>query len=152
MWRTKKTVLSLCLFYLLVFASPVFAQTDPPLLPACPGLNVSGTVIDIDSAELIVTLELMDGTICTVTLAEGDYDHPVIALLGMYFDDVSAEALSGSLQALQGCVLFDVADGTWKWVNCDVPGALQVKVTGVDELGGIHRFAGGYWGRSKYSG
>ncbi len=38
----------------------------------------------------LVTVRLADGAQCTVVLAQGTYNHPVTALLGRYFDDVSA--------------------------------------------------------------
>jgi hypothetical protein len=130
----RKTVLIFCLFYLLVSVVPVFAQEEPPPGP-CVGLNVSGTVVAVDEAAMVVTLALEDGTQCTVVLDEGGYDHPVIALLGQYFDDVRPELLSETLNALKGCVL-QVGD-TWMWEPCETPGALEAKITSFDELEGF---------------
>ena len=132
----KKTVLILCLFYLLVGVFPVFAQAETPPGP-CAGNNVSGTVVAVDQVTMIVTLALEDGTRCTVVIDDGAYDHPVIALLGQYFDDVSTEALAESLQTLKGCALFDETGGTWHWVACDTPGAVPVTVNTFDETAGF---------------
>jgi hypothetical protein len=59
---------------------------------------VSGTVVAVDE-DGVVTIDT-GGDLCTVML-DGTWDHPIVALLGSYFDDASAEALSEALDALQ---------------------------------------------------
>jgi hypothetical protein len=90
----------------------------------------------VDSLTGLVTVRLADGAQCTVVLAQGTYNHPVTALLGRYFDDVSAEALADVLAALKGCAL-NAPEVGWTWVSCNTPGAVEVTVTGVNPEGGF---------------
>jgi hypothetical protein len=127
----KKATLFLVLVLTLAITVPVVAQDsgqDPP--PPCEGEGVSGQVVAVD--ENTVTIDTVDNGRCTVTL-DGEYDHPIVSLLGAYFGDVSAEALAEALEATQGCVAYDEAEGVWTWADCDSDGAVKVKVTGVAE-------------------
>lgn len=68
--------------------------------------SVEGTVIAVDDEAGTVDVLLEDGSCVTVTLAEGDYDHPVVALLADYFGGASLEDYEDALDAL------DTEDGT----------------------------------------
>ncbi len=131
--RLKISIPILLFAVLLVFTLPVYAQ-DPATAPCAS--PVSGTVVAVDPLTGLVTVGLADGGQCTVVLAQGTYQHPVTALLGQYFDDVSVETLAEALDALQGCAL-DVPEVGWTWVSCDTPGAVAVTVTGTDPEGGF---------------
>lgn len=76
--------------------STAFAQTDE-ILP-CGGENVAGTVIGVEDQTVIV--ETDGGTLCSVTLS-GEFEHPIVELLGNYFGDVSVESLAEALGSLE---------------------------------------------------
>jgi hypothetical protein len=126
--RTRISGVLITTVFLLFFSMTAFAQEGDPA--PCTGENVSGMVVAVDSVNGVVTIDTGDGMLCTVTLSPGDYSHPIVALLGQYFDDVNPEALGESLDALHGCALEDAATMTWIWVNCDTPDAVPVTVMG----------------------
>jgi hypothetical protein len=154
---SKKFTLLIILILALSAAVPVLAA--PPAqetLSACPA-NVSGTVVAVDETTNTVTIEyVVDETTgetaqCTVTLEDKTYDHPIVALLGDYFDKVDAAALQAELeQALDEtkvCAMYtpppegSTEPGTWAWVardettgECPV-GAEEVMVVGTDSEG-----------------
>ena len=129
--RLKMSVPIVLCILLLLFVVPAFAQE--PEVATCVS-PVSGTVVGVNASTGLVTVGLADGTQCTVTLGQGSYNHPVVALLGQYFDDVSAEALAGALAALQRCAL-PFPEGSWTLVSCDTPGRVEVTVTGANPDG-----------------
>jgi len=107
-------------------AGPAAAQEE---IPACSGENVSGTVVAVDEANGTVTLATEDG-LCTVTLS-GDYDHPIVSLLGAYFGDVNIEALAAALQATRVWVVCEADDCTLADEADD--GALAATILGLTE-------------------
>lgn len=113
---------------------PVAAQEggEGEVLP-CGGESVSGTVVAVDEETRVVTVDTGDG-LCTVML-DGEYDHPIVALLGSYFGDVSAESLTTALEATQGCAVYDPDSDAWTWADCDVEDAVAVTVVAENENG-----------------
>jgi hypothetical protein len=93
--RTKLTPILVLALMLSTFTS-AFAQSED-ILP-CSGENVAGTVIGVDDQTVIVETE--GGSLCSVTLS-GEYEHPIVELLGNYFGDVSAESLAEALGSLE---------------------------------------------------
>ena len=112
-------------------AAPLAQDPVPEPLP-CVGASVAGTVVAVDPATGTVTVQLSDGTQCTVNITV-DESHPIVLLLGKYFGDVSADNLEEALNDTQGCVSFD---GTaYSWVDCEtVPESEQVKVISYDPV------------------
>jgi len=138
-WKTM-FMISLVLALALPAVAPVAAQEEPPageILP-CAGEGVSGTVVAVDEEAGLVTVYTGDGLLCTVTL-DSDYDHPIVALLGTFFGDVSAEDLAAALEdteeARQGCALYDPVGAAWAWADCDAEGAVPVTVLAENEDG-----------------
>jgi len=138
-WKTM-FMISLVLALALPAVAPVAAQEEPPageILP-CEGEGVSGTVVAVDEETGLVTVYTGDGLLCTVAL-DSDYDHPIVALLGEFFGDVSAEDLAAALEdseeARQGCALYDPANDAWAWADCDAEGAVPVTVLAENEGG-----------------
>jgi hypothetical protein len=126
--RSRAMVFLLVMGLLIISATAAFAQ-EGDLLP-CTGDNVSGTVVAVDSDTGTVTIDTGEGELCTVTLSDGNYDHPIVALLGQYFDDLDPASLEDALATLQGCAVQDPITMVWSWVDCDTPGAVPVTVTG----------------------
>ena len=138
-WKTM-FMISLVLALALPAVAPAAAQEEPPageILP-CAGEGVSGTVVAVDEEAGLVTVYTGDGLLCTVTL-DSDYDHPIVALLGTFFGDVSAEDLAAALEdteeARQGCALYDPVGAAWAWADCDAEGAVPVTVLAENEDG-----------------
>jgi hypothetical protein len=131
--HTKVTLL-IILFLALTIVAPVAAQEggDDELSP-CGGENVSGTVVAVDEETGVVTIDTGDG-LCTVTL-DGEYDHPIVTLLGSFFGDVSAETLETALETTQGCAVYDPDSDAWTWADCDAEGAVAVTVIAENEDG-----------------
>lgn len=118
------------------FAASGLAQTTT--LAPCAGENLSGQVVAVDEATNTVIVQLADGTRCTVTVT-GTYDHPIAALLGMYFGDVSASSFAEALTQTEGCAHPTVnADGsvTYSWAGAGtcVTGDQSVRVTQVTQV------------------
>lgn len=128
--RTKVALL-LALALTLAVVGYVAAQEGEPT--PCVGESVSGTIVAVDEETGIVTIDTGDG-LCTVALG-GEYDHPIVALLGAYFGDTSAEDLAAALEATQGCAIYDPGSGTWAWADCDAEGAVDVTVVAENEDG-----------------
>jgi hypothetical protein len=84
----------------------------------------------VDEATGVVTVQTEDG-LCTVTLTEGETDHPIATLLGTFFGDVSVDDLIEALEVVQGCAVEQ--EGVWQWSACDVEGAVPVRVIGEEE-------------------
>jgi hypothetical protein len=119
--QTRMKTLLLALALILAVAMPAAAQEGD-----CVG-EVSGTVVAVDQESGMVTVETEAGP-CTVTL-DGEYDHPIVALLGAYFGDVDAESLAAALQIAHGCALQVVVGGPWTWADCDTDDAVPVTYT-----------------------
>ena len=129
-----KAALVITIALALVFVTPVAAQGAEDDTPApCAGEGVSGTVVAVDEATGTVTVDTGDG-LCTVLL-DGEYDHPIVTLLGQYFGDVNAEALAAALDTTQGCAVQDPRDLSWSWADCDAVGAVEITVTGENDDG-----------------
>jgi len=131
-FKTEVAVV-LVLALTLVAVLPVAAQEGE--IPSCGGESVSGTVVAVDEETGTVTLEPDDGLgPCTVTL-DGEYDHPIVDLLGSYFGDVSAEDLGAALEDTQGYAVYDPETGEWSWAPPDAEGAVAVTVVAENEDG-----------------
>lgn len=94
------------------------AQEEVTCTPVEEAGNVEGTVIGVDDEEGTVDILQEDGTCVTVSFEEGDYDHPIVALLAEYFGGVSVEDLDDALDTLEldEGVVVDIEeqdDGTW---------------------------------------
>lgn len=118
-----RAVLIIATIASLATVVPVAAQDGGP--PPCEGESVSGTVVAVDEGTGVVTVDTGAG-LCTVAL-DGGYDHPIVAVLGSYFGDVSVEDLAEALEATQGCVVQDGA--SWAWADCG-EGTTPVTVVG----------------------
>jgi hypothetical protein len=127
----QRVVLLLALVLVLVNVEPVAAQGSV-LLP-CSGESVSGTVVAVDEETGTATLDTGAG-LCTVVLG-GEYEHPIVALLGSYFGDVSVEDLASALETTQGCAVHDPDSDTWAWADCDADGAVPATVIAENEDG-----------------
>jgi hypothetical protein len=117
----------------LAVVGSVAAQDGEIPPPPCEGEGVSGTVVAVDEEGGIVTVDTGDGW-CTVTL-DGEYDHPIVALLGSYFGDVSAGSLAEALDTTQGCAVHDPDSDTWTWADCSDEDAVPVTVVAENEDG-----------------
>lgn len=129
------TKIALMIIVVLALATvvPVAADDGGDEPAPCEGESVSGTVVAVDEASRTVTVDTGVGP-CTVTLLDGEYDHPIVELLGRYFGDVSAESLTEALETTQGCAIYDVGIPVWIWADC-AAGAYEVTVTGENEDG-----------------
>jgi hypothetical protein len=130
--RSQTSIVRVVVLVLLMLAVavPVAAQGEE-ILP-CAGEGVSGTVVAVDPETGVVTISTAGG-LCTVAL-NGEYDHPIVALLGAYFGDISAETLAESLQATQGCATLDELTGEYTWGDC-TPDSVEVTVIGENDDG-----------------
>lgn len=130
----KKLALLTVLILALVSVAPVAADSgETDEVSPCAGEGVSGTVVAVDEETGVVTVYTSAG-LCTVTL-DGEYDHPIVALLGSYFGDVSAESLAEELETTGGCAVLDSGSGTWAWADCDTEDAVWVTVIGENDDG-----------------
>ncbi len=119
-----RTIASLVVLALMLAAAiPAAAQVGAA--PPCEGESVAGTVVAVDEETGTVTIDTEDG-LCTVTL-DGEYDHPIVALLGAYFGDVDAESLAAALETVHGCAR--LVSGVWTWAVCGTAGAVSVTYT-----------------------
>jgi hypothetical protein len=117
----------------LVFVAPVAAQEvepEPEILP-CEGESVTGTVVGVEDD--VVTLDTGEG-LCTVSIA-GDYEHPIVAVMGAYFGETSADDLAEAVAGTQGCAVYDADTDTWAWADCEDEGAVAVTIVGENEDG-----------------
>jgi len=128
--QTKVAMLLALALTLSVVGSAAAQGSEPP---PCSGESVAGTVVAVDEETGVVTLDT-GGDLCTVTLGDG-YDHPIVALLGSYFGDVSIEALAAALETTQGCAVQDTDSGEWAWADCSAAGAVPVTVVGENKDG-----------------
>jgi hypothetical protein len=80
--------------------------------------------------------------LCKVTL-DGEYDHPIVSLLGSYFGDVSADDLTAALENTQGYAVYDPDTGEWTWTDDGTEGAEAVTVVAENEDGTFTVLMGG---------
>lgn len=133
MIKKGKLALPLALVLAVALVVPVMAQEGEP--PPCEGEGVSGTVVAVDEETGEVTLDTGgDLGLCTVTL-DGEYDHPIVSLLGSYFGDVSADDLAAALESTQGYAVYDPDTGEWTWADGDTEGAVAVTVVAENDDG-----------------
>ena len=133
MIRKGKSALPLALVLALALVVPVMAQEGEP--SPCAGEGVSGTVVAVNEETGEVTLATdPDLDLCTVTL-DGEYDHPIVSLLGSYFGDVSADDLGTTLEDAQVYAVYDPDTGEWTWADGDTEGAVAVTVIAENEDG-----------------
>jgi hypothetical protein len=128
--RVKATLL-LILALVLGIVGPVAAQEGET--PPCGGESVSGTIVGVDEETGMMTIDTGAG-LCTVALG-GEYEHPVVALLGAYFGNVNTESLATAQDAIQGCAVYDADSDVWAWADCDAEGAVDVTVNAENEDG-----------------
>ena len=128
-----KLALPLALFLAIALVVPVMAQEGET--PPCGGEGVSGIVVAVDEETGEVTLDTGgDLGLCKVTL-DGEYDHPIVSLLGSYFGDVSADDLTAALEDTQGYAVCDPDTGECTWTGDDAEGAVAVTVIAENEDG-----------------
>lgn len=101
----NRLIVPIILIFALSFTAGSALAQEEELSP-CPGDQVSGTVVAVDEETGTVTVDTGEG-LCTVGISSGDYDHPIVALLGAYFQNVSAEDLQAALDGLQAQVACD---------------------------------------------
>ncbi|MDX1436318.1 MAG: hypothetical protein R3335_05885 [Anaerolineales bacterium] len=126
----QKRILAFGLVVILLLLTSTSVLAEDGGLAPCPGDSVTGTVVAVDSSTGTVTIDLGEGALCTVTLSDGNYSHPIVSLLGNYFDDVNPAEIEAALMSLQGCALEDLTMMTWQWVSCDTPDSVPVTIHG----------------------
>jgi hypothetical protein len=128
MIKTLKRATLIVLAMAVMFpAGLAFAAGSPDGVTACTGDNVQGKIIAVDENG-VITIDTGAG-ICTVTL-NGNYNHPIVTLLGTYFGDIQAGDLSNALQNVQGCATVSGTSGTW--ADCSDQGAVPVQFVSFD--------------------
>lgn len=149
-YRTPVSIM----FTLVLIMSTVAGALAAPFaeeLPACSG-TITGTVVAVDPETGTITIDI-DGSMatttdrCTVTVG-GDFEHPIVNLLGTRFTNVSPEdfdqAVIDQLQNLNACVLpvVDPVTGatTYTHVACDTLDTNQqaVVITWYDPVTGLY--------------
>ena len=126
--------LKLSLILILALAlSPlgIAAAQEDESVPCAEG-QVSGTVVAVDEETGTVTLDTGEEGLCTVTL-KTDFAHPIVALLGTFFSEVSAESLAAALEATQVWVVCDEDTGLCTLASEDDEGAVAATVVAVTE-------------------
>lgn len=88
--------------------SVAFAQDYPP--SPCTGDAVSGTVIAVDTTLGIATIQLADGSSCTVDMTQS-YSQPIIGLLANFFETTTPDSLATDLSSLQTTIVCDPVTG-----------------------------------------
>jgi hypothetical protein len=124
LWRVTLIVLALAV---MLPAGLSLAAGSSEDIAACTGDNVQGTIIAVDENG-VITLDTGSG-FCTVTL-NGNYSHPIVALLGRYFGDIQVGDYTDALQGATGCAV--VTDGTGAWSDCSAEGAVPVQFVSFD--------------------
>ena len=128
-----KTKVVLGFILILALAFPGAALAKPASLDACTGDTVSGIVVAVNETTGEITFYTDDGTLCTVVKNLEEYDHPVIDLLGQYFEKVSLEELSANLETLQTWVVFNTTTNSWEFATETDTGAVSAMVVAVTE-------------------
>jgi len=110
---TKRLLIfSFALVFVLSITSAVFAEEA---IPACIGTKISGTLVDFYDSTQTLVLNTESG-LCTVTyLQDADYGHPIVTLLGNYFEvDFGSYDSDGFAAALDGTeVCVESSGGSW---------------------------------------
>lgn len=88
--------------------SAAFAQDFPP--SPCTGDSVSGIVTAVDTTLGIATIQLSDGSSCTVDMTQS-YSQPIVGLLANFFETTTPDSLSADLSALQTTIVCDPVTG-----------------------------------------
>ncbi len=136
--KSRKIVIVSVLALLSLLVGTAWAQEEDPseTIPFCPGTSVSGTVVGVDEEHATVTLYTTEG-LCKVQLDEGNYDHPIVSLLGQFFDHVSARTLFEALSNVDTdiCVIPGTEEGEWLSVSCEVEGAQEATVISENDDG-----------------
>jgi hypothetical protein len=122
-------VVVICILAVSTVWSTACAQEVQP----CTGDEVAGTVVEVSGGT--VTVDTGTG-LCTVTLVGGEYEHPIVELLGKFFGDVSPEHLADALETTQPCAVYDDENGGYVWAECE-EGSDAVTVTVVGEKDGV---------------
>lgn len=128
--KPKRFINLLLLILIFTSANTVLAQDE---VPPCDGEAVSGSVVEVDEEAGTVIVDTGEGQ-CSVSL-ENDYDHPVIALLGAYFNTTSVDDFSAAMEGTQGWTAFDEEAGSWTWAAEGDEGASAVTVNSVTDNG-----------------
>ena len=128
-----KTKVVLGFILILALAFPGAALAKPASLDACTGDTVSGIVVAVNETTGEITFYTDAGTLCTVVKNLEGYDHPVIDLLGQYFEKVSLEELSANLETLQTWVVFNTTTNSWEFATETDTGAVSAMVVAVTE-------------------
>lgn len=126
--------LQLSLILILVLAlTPlgIAAAQEDESVPCAEG-QVSGTVVAVDEETGTVTLDTGEEGLCTVTL-KTDFAHPIVALLGTFFSEVSAESLAAALEATQVWVIYDEDTGLCTLASEEDEGAVAATVVSMTE-------------------
>lgn len=135
--KTIRSYFALILAFALLSAlsaGSAFAQADEPLA-ACEGDTVTGTVVAVDENTGEVTLELDDGSLCSVHFGQ-DFEHPITSLLGAYFDGLSMDELEDHVENLEVEVVCDEVDGcVLAGDDDDVSDMMMVRITGITDNG-----------------
>ena len=132
-------LISLSLVIALALAFPGIASAKPAGLDACTGDTVSGVVIAVDETTGEITFYTDDGTFCTVVKSLEEYEHPVINLLGQYFETVSLAELSENLETLQTWVVFNTTTNMYDFADETDDEAVSATVVDVtDNMDGTY--------------
>ena len=130
-----RTHLKLSLILILALAlTPlgIAAAQEDEIVPSCAEGQVSGTVVAVDEETGTVTLDTGEEGLCTVTL-KTDFAHPIVALLGTFFSEVSAESLAAALEATQVWVVCNEDTGVCTLASEDDEGAVAATVLSVTD-------------------
>ena len=125
-----KTLGVLSFVLLLVLSFPGIAAAKPTSVEACTDDTVSGIVVSVNGTTGEMTVLKEDGTLCSVVKNTAAYNHPVINILGEYFEKVSLE----DFESLKTWVVLDVDEYIFA-IETD-PGAVEATVIGVTENSG----------------
>jgi hypothetical protein len=127
-----KILATLVLVLTFAVTSTAFAQ-EGSATPQCTGETVSGQVVAADAEAGVITISTADG-LCTVA-AEGGIEHPVAALLGTYFSNISLDDLQAALSSTTGSTVYNEETGEWQWVEEGTEGAVTGNVLEVVDNG-----------------
>lgn len=89
-------------------------------------------MVAVDEETGTVTIDTGEEGLCTVML-KTDFAHPIVALLGTFFNEVSAESLAAALEATQVWVICDADTGLCTLASEDDEGAVAATVISVTE-------------------
>src|SRR5574341_189200 len=119
--------------------------------PVADAGTVEGTVIGVDTEAGTADIQLADGSCVTVSLEQGDYDHPIVELLAEYFGGATLgdygdaldlldengidPALVDSYEVVDGVLVVTLTDGSTVEIDgteavSDVSDALDLVTNG----------------------